>query len=121
MTINGNFTPTGTVNFEVNSTYTTAGADYDQYVVSGTVDLSGATLADGLENSLVRWSYTFAAVPGGTEVTERWQPLPGLLDMFASNGRTEEQVWGLVTEREEWARTGMPETLAAIKQDAEAS
>ena len=44
MTINGNFTPTGTVNFEVNSPYAVAGTDYDQYIVSGTVDLSGATL-----------------------------------------------------------------------------
>ena len=44
MTINGNFTPTGTVNFEVDSPYATAGSDYDQYIVSGSVDLSGATL-----------------------------------------------------------------------------
>ncbi len=44
MTINGNFTPTGTVTFEVNSPYVTAGTDYDQYIVSGSVNLSGATL-----------------------------------------------------------------------------
>ncbi|MCX7421807.1 MAG: hypothetical protein NT013_19970, partial [Planctomycetia bacterium] len=44
MTINGDFAPTGTVNFEVNSTYAVAGSDYDQYVINGTVDLSGATL-----------------------------------------------------------------------------
>ncbi|MFO0841496.1 MAG: autotransporter-associated beta strand repeat-containing protein [Gemmataceae bacterium] len=44
MTINGNFTPTGTVNFEVNAPFTTPGTDYDQYIVSGAVDLSGATL-----------------------------------------------------------------------------
>src|SRR5207247_778590 len=44
MTINGNFTPTGTVNFEVNSAYAAAGTDFDRYTVSGTVDLSGATL-----------------------------------------------------------------------------
>lgn len=45
MHIVGNLTPTGTVTFEVNSIWTTAGTHYDQYVVSGTVDLSGATLS----------------------------------------------------------------------------
>ena len=44
MTINGDFTPSGTVNFEVNSAWSAAGSDYDQYVVNGLVDLSGATL-----------------------------------------------------------------------------
>ena len=45
LTISGNFTPTGTVAFEVNQPYNTAGTDYDQIVVGGTVDLSGATLS----------------------------------------------------------------------------
>jgi fibronectin type 3 domain-containing protein len=44
MMINGDFTPAGTVNFEVNSAWTTAGTHFDQYVVSGAVDLSGATI-----------------------------------------------------------------------------
>lgn len=44
LTITGNFTPTGTVAFEVNPPAATAGTDYDQILVSGTVDLSGATL-----------------------------------------------------------------------------
>lgn len=44
ITINGNFTPTGTVTFEVNPPAEIAGTDYDQIIVSGTVDLSGATL-----------------------------------------------------------------------------
>ncbi|MCY2989595.1 MAG: Ig-like domain-containing protein, partial [Planctomycetota bacterium] len=44
-TITGNFTPTGTVIFDVNSPYTTAGTNYDQYIVNGNVNLSGATLA----------------------------------------------------------------------------
>ena len=44
-TITGNFTPTGTVIFDVNSPYGTAGTDYDQYIVNGNVNLSGATLA----------------------------------------------------------------------------
>ncbi len=45
LTISGNFTPTGTLAFEVNQPYNTAGTDYDQIVVGGTVDLSGATLS----------------------------------------------------------------------------
>src|SRR5207249_2655484 len=46
LTISGNFTPTGTVAFEVNQPYNTAGTDYDRIVVNtGSVDLSGATLS----------------------------------------------------------------------------
>jgi hypothetical protein len=44
LTINGDLTPTGTVAFEVNPPATIAGTNYDQIVVGGTVDLSGATL-----------------------------------------------------------------------------
>ncbi len=44
LTITGDFTPTGTVAFEVNQPYNTAGTDYDQIVVGGNVNLSGATL-----------------------------------------------------------------------------
>jgi len=44
MTINGDFTPSGTVNFEVNSAWATPGTDFDQYVVNGGVDLTGATV-----------------------------------------------------------------------------
>ena len=43
LTINGNFTPTGSVALELDGT--TAGTLFDQLVVSGTVDLSGATLS----------------------------------------------------------------------------
>ena len=44
MTINGGFTPVGEVIFEVNHAWTIAGANHDQYVVRGAVDLSRATL-----------------------------------------------------------------------------
>ena len=50
MTINGNFTPSGTVTFKVNTPYATVGTDYDQYSVSGIVNLSGSTLT--LTNNL---------------------------------------------------------------------
>lgn len=48
LAITGNFTPTGTVEFEVASPFATPGVDFDQLVVTGatnTVNLSGATLS----------------------------------------------------------------------------
>ncbi len=45
LTINGNFSNSGTLAFEVNATGATAGTDYDRLVVNGTVDISGATLS----------------------------------------------------------------------------
>ena len=45
LTINGNFTPGGLVELEAASPYTTAGTHFDQVVVNGAVNLSGATLS----------------------------------------------------------------------------
>ena len=45
LTINGDFAPTGTVQIEVHSPYDAAGTDFDQVVVSGSVDVTDATLA----------------------------------------------------------------------------
>jgi len=42
--INGNFTSTGTVDFEVNAPASVAGTHYDQLIVNGAVDISGAQL-----------------------------------------------------------------------------
>jgi fibronectin-binding autotransporter adhesin len=56
LTIEGDFVPTGTVQFEVNANYATAGTDYDQIVVKApgtTVDLTGAEV-------------TFVSAGGGT-------------------------------------------------------
>ena len=44
LTINGTLTAAGGLTFDVNSAWTTAGSDYDQVVVSGAVNLTGATL-----------------------------------------------------------------------------
>ncbi|MEZ6122903.1 MAG: autotransporter-associated beta strand repeat-containing protein [Planctomycetaceae bacterium] len=44
LTITGNFTSTGALQFEANSPWTTAGTDFDQLAVGGSVDLNGATL-----------------------------------------------------------------------------
>ena len=45
LTINGNFTPGGTVELEAASPYTTAGTHFDRIVVNGAVNLSAATLS----------------------------------------------------------------------------
>jgi hypothetical protein len=65
-----------------------------------------------------RWGYTFKAVEGGTEITESWELLPGGRAMFEERfgADTEAQI----ANRLELARTGIPATLAAIKQAAEA-
>lgn len=69
------------------------------------------------EHEVVRWGYTFAAVPDGTEVTEHWQFLPGGHTFFANRyGETADEE---IEARAELARTGIPATLAAIKRTAE--
>lgn len=45
LTISGNLSSSGTIRFDANSGWTTAGTDYDQIVVSGTLNLNGSTLA----------------------------------------------------------------------------
>jgi hypothetical protein len=67
--------------------------------------------------SLVRWSYRFEASGDGTNVTESWDVLPDGVAMF-------EQVYGaeasvMIAEKAEFARSGMRETLAALKRVAE--
>ena len=68
---------------------------------------------------LVRWGYTFAPVEGGTQVTESWEFLPDGIAMFqewfGSDAESE------IDNRSELARSGIPATLGAIKQAAEAT
>jgi len=66
----------------------------------------------------VRWSYTMAAVDGGTELTESWHFLPAGITRFHKG-------YGAEADREirirtEAALAGIPVTLAAIKRIAEA-
>ena len=68
--------------------------------------------------SLTRWGYTFAPVESGTQVTESWEILPGLLAVF--DARFGDDAPAQIAERVRLARTGIPATLAAIKQTAEA-
>ena len=65
----------------------------------------------------VRWGYTFAPVDGGTRVTESWEFLPAGIARFEE--RFEADAQAQIANRAEAARTGIPATLAALKQAAE--
>jgi hypothetical protein len=68
--------------------------------------------------TLTRWGYTFEPADGGTRVTESWTALPGVLAMFKE--RFGDGADAQLEDRYQLARTGIPETLAAIKKTAEA-
>ena len=65
--------------------------------------------------TLTRWGYTFEAAPDGTNLTESWEFLPGGAAMFEE--RFGADAGDQLATRQALARTGMPETLAAIKRD----
>jgi hypothetical protein len=66
-----------------------------------------------------RWSYTLEAIDGGTRMTESWNLLPGGETFFAE--LFGEDAEAQIEKRAHAAHTGIPETLAAIKNAAEAS
>ena len=72
---------------------------------------------DGNEE-LVRWSYTFAPVAGGTEVTESWLVLP---DYEASMARLlpDMDLTAYLDGVKPATQAGMAETLAKVKAAAE--
>ncbi len=67
----------------------------------------------------VRWGYTFTPVDGGTRVTESWEFLPAGITRFQERYGAEGQAQ--IDDRARAARTGIPATLAAIKQTAESA
>lgn len=67
--------------------------------------------------ALVRWSYTLAPAAGGTELTESWEFLPAGIARF--HERYGDDTGTQIAERSEAAHTGIPVTLAAIRQAAE--
>ncbi len=70
-----------------------------------------------VNNGWVRWSYRFAPVDGGTELTESWHFLPvGVAGFQQKYGDDAENQ---IANRSAAARRGIPETLAAIKKAAE--
>lgn len=77
----------------------------------------GREFAFVVGGSFVRWGYTFAPVEGGTEVTESWEFLPDGLARFGE--RFGDDAPAEIAAREEAARTGVPQTLAALKAAAE--
>ena len=77
----------------------------------------GEEFAFTVGGSWARWGYSFAPVPGGTQVTESWEVLPDGVkrfdDRFGAEARAQ------LANRFEAARTGIPETLRALKRAAE--
>src|SRR5262249_44122110 len=71
------------------------------------------------DEARTRWSYTFAAVPDGTELTESWQVLPAWPRRWADH--SDDEVRALLAGRTKTNVAGIPATLAAIKRVAEAS
>jgi len=66
-----------------------------------------------------RWGYALAPVGGATELTESWEFLDGGHEMFVERFGADAEAQ--IAIRRELARTGIHETLAAIKRDAESS
>jgi hypothetical protein len=65
----------------------------------------------------VRWGYTFAPADGGTRLTESWEFLPAGIALF--HQRYGAQAEAQIARRTQDAHSGIPVTLAAIKQAAE--
>ena len=78
----------------------------------------GREFAFVVRGSWVRWGYTFTPVEGGTQVTESWEFLPAGIERFYN--RFGEDAEAQIADRTEGARRGIPVTLAALKQAAEA-
>lgn len=79
----------------------------------------GRVFAWNVGESLSSWGYSMVPVDGGTEVTEFWEFLPDGLAYFRKTYGADADAQ--IANRTEMARTGIPETLAALKRIAEAS
>ncbi|MFA5884281.1 MAG: SRPBCC family protein [Acidimicrobiia bacterium] len=77
----------------------------------------GREFAFAVEATGTRWGYTFAPVAEGTEVTESWEFTPEGEAVFAQ--RFGDDAEAQIDVRYETARTGIAETLAAIRRVAE--
>ena len=66
---------------------------------------------------LVIWAYLLAPVEGGTELTETWELNEATESFFAE--KYGEDAQAQLDQRREQARTGIPETLARIKEIVE--
>ena len=78
----------------------------------------GREFAFVVNGTWTRWGYVFAAVDDRTELTESWELLPGGVAMFRERfGADAESEMAI---RLDLAQKGIPETLQAIKKEAEA-
>jgi hypothetical protein len=77
----------------------------------------GREFAFMLGGAYTRWGYTFAPVESGTEVTETWDFQPAGKAFFEE--RFGDEAEATIEARSETARTGIIDTLAAIKRVAE--
>jgi hypothetical protein len=78
----------------------------------------GREFAFVVGGSLARWGYAFAPVDGGTRVTESWEFLPDGIAFFEQ--RFGDDARAQIANRREAARSGIPATLRALKDVAEA-
>ena len=77
----------------------------------------GREFAWQVGGALVRWSFALEAVPGGTRLTEAWEFLPDGLAFFRQ--RYGEEADDQIADRSHSALSGIPVTLARIKEIAE--
>lgn len=78
----------------------------------------GREFAFAVGGSRVRWGYTFEPVGRGrTRVTESWDFLEDGIAFFQE--RHGDDAWTQIRDRAELARTGLRETLVALKAVAE--
>lgn len=77
----------------------------------------GREFAWEVNNGWVRWGFTLEPSDGGTRLTQHWHFLPKGLEGFQE--RFGDEADAQIAERTEAARSGIPETLAAIKRTAE--
>jgi hypothetical protein len=77
-----------------------------------------AFINHGLEakREMVRWGFELEPTDGGTQVTQTWQVLP---DYPEGLGVDDEGAKAVLDMMRDAALAGMPETLAALKADAE--
>ena len=72
------------------------------------------------QHPLVRWGFTLQRdESGGTEVTQSWEVLPAYADGFAAEGDAAGDLAQRLDGMKAMAETGMPETLANLKAEAE--
>lgn len=79
----------------------------------------GREFAWVVNDGWVRWGYTFEPENGGTRLTESWEFLPAGMACFRE--RYGDDADAQVENRHAAAKSGIPETLAAIKKAAESS